>query len=440
MLVGHTFTDALVQRDEVRPGHQDATFLLCLGVALLGLGLAWFAADPIAAWLGSPALALVLPARAASLPASALAAVAQASLTRAVRMKAIAAAETIALSASSLAGIGVAVAGGGIWALVASELVRHVLRAVLLLRFSGWRPGAAARWSHLRELARFNLSSLGVRLLGHVDRMLPRAAIGLLLSETALGFFMIAWRLYEYLAAAFVAPLHSVTLAAAARLQQDLPTLRRLHRQAIELSAFVAYPAFLGTAAIAPWLVPLLFGPGWVDAIPAVQILLLMGVRSAISGSNGLVLRGLGRADLQVVMVAVGVGVGAVLLPLGALHSLEAVALAVVLRGFATWPVGARFVERLTGMPAVTQARAGLGFLLAALGAALLAHVAMRELVPGQGVPLALAASVGAAACAYLVLAAALAPNRAWLMVRIGLAALRRDRGRVRSLLAQAPG
>lgn len=437
VLVNGSFGESLIQRRDLSPEHTHSTFWL---MVLLGL-LAWFAtaslAPSLAALFSSPALAAILPWRALSLPMAALVTVPQALVTRSMRMRALALAETAAVAVAGIAGVTLAILGHGVWALVATDLVRGAVRLVLLTAVSGYRPRFVVSLAHLRELTGFNLSIIGSRLLTWLDLMIPRAAIGFALGEAALGFFTIGWRLYEYLAAALINPIQTIAMPATAKVQDDLPALRRLFGAVIQVSAFIAYPAFLGFAAVAPLFVPLVFGEAWAPGTLTVQILVLMGMRMAVAGNNSAVLRGVGRADLMLAMLAVGAVFGLLTVPFAAMHSIEAVAAVVLLRSFVTWPVGAWFVERATGFPARQQYLAGWRSLLGSFATAATAFTVCEWLQPSLPASIVLPAAVGAGLVVYLACTAALAPQMARATVALGRSLLRREPGALRNALAR---
>ena len=70
-----------------------------------------------------------------------------------------------------------------------------------------------------------------------------------------------------------------------ARAGRDAGELRRLGGQVVAQSALVTTPIFVGMAAVAPVLLPLVAGPGWDDAA---QIAVCLSVASAIAVPAGL--------------------------------------------------------------------------------------------------------------------------------------------------------
>lgn len=410
IVVGGGLTDSLVQRTDVTRGHEDASFLCTVlsGTALWAAG--WALSGSAGTLFGEPQVGALLPVLLLVLPIMGIGAVPFARLQRGLRFGAIAGIDSATAITSALLGIGLILAGFGLWSLVVAELLRVTARSAVLLAVARYRPGLSGRPHHIAELFRFNAGTLGVRTLGVVDRILPRVLIGALLGAQALGFYAIAWRLYEQMNALLIHPLNALAMPIAARAQDNPQVLQVLLARAIRLSSAIAFPAYLGLATIAPTLVPMIVGPGWQPAVACMQIMLLLGLRAPMNAFNSGVLRGLGRPDLQALTLAIGTAMTLVLVPLAAPQGLIAVTLVVTTRRFVTWPLGARQVQRLTGFDWRGQTREAAPTLAAAL--VMVAAVAALEWALADkvtAVPLLLLA-VSAGGTVYVLALALLAP------------------------------
>lgn len=434
-----TFADTLVQRRENTRAHVNAAFILSVGPAAMLAGLVFAAARPLAGLLDAPGIAAALPWTALVAVATGVGAVPSALLHRDLRQRPLVIIEQSASTMASVTGIALAVAGAGIWSLVAMELVRAVMRTLALMWVVRFRPGIATNRAAVADVWGFGRSLLASRLVQYGDRLVPRLAIGVALGATAVGFFQLGWRAYELVQKILVSPLTTLSMATAARSQDDLVMVRQLLTGAMRLSALVAYPGFVGAAAIAPTAIPYAFGAQWAPAILPTQILMLIGVRAAISGFNGGIMRGLGRPEMALWLTIIGLVLSLILVPPAAPYGVAAVAAAILLRSFLTWPVGAIFVKRLIGLPALAQLRAGSQ---AALAAALMAAVVLAlqwYLVDWAPLPL-LALLVAAGGATYAVAIAILAPRSTRSLLRAARALAQKDRKAVRAHLVEASG
>ncbi len=429
MLVGSVLPDAIRQRETLEARHVDATFWASLIFSLVfGAVIALFAA-PIAVFFRAPPdAAPVFIAVTALLPLSALAATPLALLSRELNYGAIARVETIASLCSIATGAPLALMGAGVWSLVAMELTRRSVRLVLAYAARPWRPGFAGGAKAFLEMAKFNGQTLAVYGFGFLDVAVAPFLIARLLGVEALGIYGAGRRVLESLTGAVVGPFTSVILSSAARLQNDRAALAALLASLYRASGLIAYPAFLGLAALAPVAVPLAFGEKWVGAVLPMQILMLIGLRTATGAFNAGVLRGVDKSHLMLILLALGVVLQIVLVPLGALYGVVGICAAMVARTWATWPLGAWFIKRETGLSMKAQADAGASAIPAAIGMAL-----AISLIVARAPPLPLLAGfilyAALGAIIYLALLAVLAPSLLREALAIGKAILRRDSG-----------
>jgi O-antigen/teichoic acid export membrane protein len=79
--------------------------------------------------------------------------------------------------------------------------------------------------------------------------------------------------------------------------QDDVSALRRGYLRLLEVIAFVNFPVLLGIAAIAPNMMPVVFGKSWEPAVPLVQLLAIVSLLRATGNPVGALLLARGRAD-----------------------------------------------------------------------------------------------------------------------------------------------
>ena len=396
-------TDALVQRRRAGRGHFNVSFWFSLVLASVIAALVGGSAPLLAeAFGGGVLLASVLPWRALGLPLRAAAVAPSARLLRHSRFGAIAAVETAASIIASAAGVALALAGAGIWSLVAMELTRTACTTVALYALSGWRPGWHMRGRDLKDLASFNVSTWFSWGAGYLDGQMPRLIVNHVLGAEAVGYLSLAQRLYETLSDVLVVPVYNVVQAGAARAQQRVDEIRGIIFGTLEIGCVLATPLFLGIALLAPLVIPLAFGPEWLAAVPVVQWMILNGVRLPMSVTQGAVVRGLGKPHWDLASALILLVLNTALMMLAAPHGTVAVVIAMLIGNWLIWPLDAAFVRRLTGIGLVEQIRAFLRSLLAGVPMAAVV-IGVAWLVPSPW-PLALTLQVLAGAVSYALL------------------------------------
>lgn len=288
ILVEGGFGQALIQRDDLRPGHADTAFWANLvGSVVLTAALA-VAAGPLAALLGEPALAPVLRVTSLAVVLGALGATQVALLRRRFAFRALAVRTTVADLTGGAAGVVAAVSGAGVWALVTQYLVAVGVGTALVWVASPWRPGTAVSRASFRDLFGFSRNSLGGALLATVNQRGDDLLVGALLGSVALGVYSVGYRLLTLLRTLIAQTINVVSLPVLSRLQDDPAGLGRMYRSALAVGVAVSAPVYSFFVVAAPDAVAVFFGPRWADAAPVMRVLALAGVaHTAIAVTEG---------------------------------------------------------------------------------------------------------------------------------------------------------
>ncbi|HKR89283.1 MAG TPA: oligosaccharide flippase family protein [Phenylobacterium sp.] len=425
-IVAGALSESLIQRADLRPGHAAATTLLQLAIApVLGAGLA-VAAPWIAGALGHAELRTLVPLMAATLILLALAATPAALLQRDLRFRAIAVVDAAGTLTAAAVGLTMAFTGHGVWSLAWMEVARRAVRAIGFLAVAGW-PTVWPSKAEFADLTHFNLTSLAMRLMIQADSAVPRLFLGVA-SASALGYFNLAQRIFQQFSALFIAPFNGIALPVASRIQGERKKLHAALDGATRVSTLVAYPIFLGGAAIAPVAIPMLLGRTWAPATLAIQIMLLLGLRAATASFNGGVLRAVGKPGLQLLLVTIGVAINASIAPFAAAWGASAIAAVFLARGLVTWALGAMLLQRVVGYPATRQFSIGWESMASAIVMTAVVSGARLGLGDGGSGPIRLAGSIVLGAATYALTLRVLAPATVRVFTQIALALCRRDR------------
>nr|WP_197506049.1 polysaccharide biosynthesis C-terminal domain-containing protein [Mycobacterium sp. 852014-52144_SCH5372336] len=236
----------------------------------------------------------------------------------------------------------------GIPGALAGYVAGNLLPAARIFRL--FRIKSSVGRSLRREVTRFAVASwatavLGALVFGRTEILFLERYTGL----GAVGFFAAAATVAEM--AVQLPPLLLSALLPRFSEQHGLGAhddMRRLYRAVTALIAMVIVPLCLGLAAIAPVLVPLLFGNEFADAAPVASVLLIAAALSSLGVTTLYLLQSMGKAGFLFISNGVGligtVTLGFILVPqfglMGAAWSRAIVQVAVVL--IETWYVTKR--------------------------------------------------------------------------------------------------
>jgi PST family polysaccharide transporter len=226
-----------------------------------------------------------------------------AKLERAIDFAQIGRIELFANLARHVTALGVALALGSVWALVASQLALAVTQASLAyIARPGW---AGLGWNRAVFRSLFAYGSkvqLGNACL-YVKGNLARGVLGFWLGPAAVGVFQFALGFVNVPADA-VNGLARVQFPAYARLTQSDPALYGLVRSAVRGVLLVGLPILGVLVALADWAIPTIYGAHWQGAIPVVWALIPHVVADLLVMHLMTCVQGQGRAGLALVLYA----------------------------------------------------------------------------------------------------------------------------------------
>ncbi|WP_345801190.1 lipopolysaccharide biosynthesis protein [Microbacterium sp. AZCO] len=336
-----------------------------------GLALLLVAAAPLLQLVfGVPGVAGVIAAMSPAVLFVSLAAVPIALLRRTLRFRALAIQAAVAALVAQVVAIVLALAGAGVWALVAQTCVFQAVTAIAAWIAARWHPVWRFSMADFRTMFGFGSKVAGVNLVAMARQWGENAIIANVLGAAALGQLSIAQRLVQTtqeVAGAAIAPVSTVVFA---KVRDDPERLGRGYDRALGLSYAVIAPALTAILVTAPLLVPLLFGPQWTQAIPVAQALSIAAVFTLAATLDHGLFYGLGRPGawfvyataieaLTVLVTAIVARYGIVAVAVG---FVGVAALATVVR----WVLVARLLE--VGIWRI--ARRAAGALVAVAGAA----------------------------------------------------------------------
>ncbi|MCL4765108.1 MAG: lipopolysaccharide biosynthesis protein [Hyphomicrobiaceae bacterium] len=386
--------DALVQRVEIDPLHLDSAFWLLAAAGVLLTAAVWLAAGLVAEAFGEPLLAELVRWTSLVIVMQALAAVPAAVLKRQLEFRLLALRTLIGIALGGAVGLGMAFAGYGVWSLVAIQVVKSATEALVLLAAGKWRPRLRFSASHCRDLFGFAGPIVGFSLWSFVNDELPKTVLGLYLGSASVGIYTLARKPLELLSNVLLYPISGIAMASVARLQNDPERIDRFFDSSVRMAALVGVPAFAGLALVAPGLVPLVLGEQWISGVPAIQILMLLGLVRTIDGIAANTALALGHSALIFVLNVAYTPLAAVLLVGAAPFGIEAAMAAIVTCNLLLLPVFLILMRRLAGVavmrPLAAYPRLALATALMALAVTGWRLVASGAVPPGVSIAVAI--------------------------------------------------
>lgn len=214
--------------------------------------------------------------------------------------------ETTAFLSGFFATVAFAWRGYDYFSLLGGMLVRSGVNAVLLVG-SGLRqhrPSFHFSWEDVRPVWQFSVFQSLEKMLAYVAVNFDTLMITKLLSPSVSGVYEIVKRLLIqpwYI----ISPLVTkVTYPVMAQVHDDMPRLRNIALRSIQLVAVLNVPIYVGCAAGASLIVPVIFGEKWSSGIEPFRWLALSYLLRSVLNPLGSVILAKGKGQLAFGMQA----------------------------------------------------------------------------------------------------------------------------------------
>lgn len=408
---------AIIQRRESDACTLTTCFWLNLAIAI-GAGLLLFAAGPmVARYFGREEIRELLLPLSFNMVLGGSLVVPLALLTQRMQFREITVAQTSGSIAASLGTVGLAAGGIGVWALAMQPLIGSVVTGVCLFRFARWRPAGRPRLAAVNHMLSFSGQLLGNSLLGTVSRNLHAAILGRFLGSTALGVYNLASGITGSILYQVSSVVVRVLFPTLANLRDEPERLREAWLKACAGIAMFGFPAMAGVVAVAPDLIPVVFGPQWTPGVGVLRILSAnMAIQSVLTTSST-VLMVMGRADLLLKTSLASTALIGMGLWLGAQHGIEGAAEGYALASLATYALTTSLACRECGLRLNELLRALLPYAAAALGMAIIV-VGLGQALAATAGPMRLVLCIGCGIASYALLILAVANSHALGLIR----------------------
>ncbi len=334
VVVDSGFSQTLIRKAAPAAEDYKSVFVFNLAVSLTLYVLLTAVSPWVAAYYDMPMLARLAPVFFLLLPANALCVIQTVLFTRQFRFALLSKVTFAASVVSGFVAVGMAVAGCGVWSIVAQQVLLLLVRAVLLWWLSDWRPVARFDGRALRQMAPYSVSLMSTDLISALYNKLPQLFLGKMYTPSTLGYFDQAQKLKDLPIASTMIAVQSVIFPALSKIRDDRTKFAESYRQVVMVVAFGLFPVMLGMSAIAPDLFSVLLGEKWMPTVPYFEAICLAGLfyPVAVVAQNVLKVQSDGRiiVRLEIVKKVVLTGIFLVTIP----HSVQAVVWGLVVFAF----------------------------------------------------------------------------------------------------------
>jgi len=294
-------SNAIIHYRDISPMELSSLYWLNVGAsAVLALGVVGLS-PCIASFYAEPALQSLLILAALALLIASLGQQLRVVAQKNLRFGALARVEVAAGLAGFATAVGVALLGGGVYALIAGVLAAAVMGSLLvwLLLAEGWRPQLRLRVDEIGRFVQFGAYMIGNNLANAVNSQIDILLGGRLLGPQSMGLYSVPKELSLRVAGIINPIVTQVGLPVMSKVQGDPALLRSVYLQTMRTTASVNFPIYIALWVFAPEVVQVALGAQWQAAIPLLQVFAWWGLLRSTGNPVGSLLMAVGRADLS---------------------------------------------------------------------------------------------------------------------------------------------
>lgn len=249
----------------------------------------------------------------------------------------------------SIASIGLAVAGFGVWALVFGQILGSLASVILAWVVVSWRPKLMIERGVAGSLMKFGSSVVAGDILSVFSDNIDYTIAGKLFGLAQLSIYTLAFRLPEMLLVGNLWVMGGVIFPAFSSIQDKPDEMRRGFLTSVRLIQMIAVPISLGLFIAAEPIVRVVFGEQWLDVIPLLRVLAIYSWVYSIGYHIGDIYKAVGRPDILFKLTVLNLIVVVPTLLVGSRFGLIGIAwgqlIAVTIRRIISLTVATRFIN-----------------------------------------------------------------------------------------------
>lgn len=290
--------NALIQSKDAGDVEFSTVFFTNVAFCVLLYLLLFFTAPFIALFYKDEALTPVIRVLGITLIISGLKNIQQAYVAKNLLFKKFFFATLTGTAVAAVVGITIAYKGGGVWALVAQQLVNITIDTIVLWIIVPWKPKPLFSLDALKRLFGYGWKLLVASLLHTIYVDIRQLVIGRVYTPSDLAFYNQGQKFPQFISSNINYSIDSVLFPVLSKEQENVNKVKEMTRRSIKVAAYIMWPLLLGLAAISKNLVTLVLTDKWLPCIPYFIISCFCFGFQPIQSANLNAIKALGRSDI----------------------------------------------------------------------------------------------------------------------------------------------
>lgn len=236
-----------------------------------------------------------------------------------------------------------------VWSQVSLYSLKGILYYICYL--PKWKPSFVLDIKDCKEFFSFGIYQLLSRLVNRLGSNIDMLLIGRFIGMEALGLYNLVYQIVTIPVLKLNPIITRVAFPVFAKDKNNNQALETGYLHMTKLLAIVSFPLLLGLYSVSDLVIPLFFGEQWIEAIPILQIMIIVGILRVLMNPNGSIILAKGKANIAFYWdLGVMVCYGAALLAAVRSNQLEIVAWAYVGVSILNFIGGRMLLTRMIGL------------------------------------------------------------------------------------------
>lgn len=265
--------------------------------------------------------------------------------------------------------------GGGVWSLVAMQIIYGVVFILVLWLITKWTPSLCFSVKSLRELFGFGGYILFANILQETCKNLQGIIIGRKFSATQMGYFSQAYKLDQITSYSIPQVIVQVMYPVYSSLQDDRERLNEIVAMNMRVITFLIFPIIGLLILIAEPLIVFLYGEKWLPSVPYFQVLCVGGFFVCLQNVNFYAVAAVGKSKQLFYWSFYKWGFLLCALIIGMNFGMYGILWGMVLSNFNIFMVNSLLASNFNGLTVISQLKCIMFSLLMTIVSVIVAYV-----------------------------------------------------------------
>lgn len=200
---------------------------------------------------------------------------------------------------SAVVGIGLAIKGFGVWALIAQYLTNTLINTIILWTTVKWYPKRMFSWKAAVPLIKYSWKVMMTDVIGTICNNLGSFIIGVRYTSDQLAYYDKGKQLPQLFRSNIYTTLISVLFPGMSSVNDDMEALKNISRKSIRIMSYIIFPMMLGLMAAGENIIIVLYTEKWLPMLPFIYIVCIETIFSVPGTISLQAIKSVGRSDMM---------------------------------------------------------------------------------------------------------------------------------------------